>query len=128
MKCLDQLPLVLLVPFLSLAVVAAAPELTSKQAEELVLNIPDAIEVKSLRRGCPTAHLLWVNDRRHNVVFQLHDTCDKSGAASDVIGTYTVDVRNGEVWRGVDRNDDGRNLIDSPELEKLRRRFFAAKK
>jgi hypothetical protein len=75
---------------------AAAMELTRKQAEELVLNIPDAVVSKACG-GCPKASLLWVNDKQSTIFFAIHNLCDKSGAPSDKIGNFTVDLKNGEV-------------------------------
>jgi len=74
----------------------------------------------------PTSN--WVNDKQFTMFFSVHDPCDKSDAASDKIGQYTVDVTKGEVRRDVDRRDDCKNLIDSPRMRDLRRQFFVAKK
>src|SRR5213593_4836047 len=104
---LPTLRLVFIFGLLSTSVSAAAPkELTQKQAEELVLNIPAAVASKA-HGGCPKASLLWVNDKQATIFFAVHDPCDKSGSVSEKIGNFTVDLRNGEVWLDVDRHDDG---------------------
>jgi hypothetical protein len=69
-----------------------------------------------------------VNDKQSTIFFSVHDPCDKSGAVSNKIGQYTVDLKNGEVWRDVDRRGDGRNLIDSPRMRELRRKFLGEQK
>jgi hypothetical protein len=63
-----------------------------------------------------------------NIVFSMHNHCDKSGTASDSMGIFTVDIKHGEIWSGVDRRDDGSNLIDSPRLKELRRKFIGVTK
>src|SRR5947207_7925362 len=86
---------------------AVAPkQLTRKQAEELVLNVPDAAASKA-RGGCPKASLLWIDDEQATIFFAIHNPCDKSGSASDKVGNFMVDLRNGEVWGDVERYDDG---------------------
>src|SRR5438132_12088595 len=121
--------LLLLLARLFVMVVSAAAEkqLTQKQAEELLLNIPDAVAVK-VKRGCPSLYLLWPNERRASLVFSMHNQCDKSGAASNTMGTFTIDLKRGEIWSGVDRRDDGGNVIDSPRLKELRRKFIGVAK
>ncbi len=108
-------------------VVSASDQLTRKQAEELLLNIPDAARSKA-SGGCPKAYLLWANDKNATIFFAIHDPCNKSGSVSDKIGNYTVDLNNGEVWSGVDRPDEGRNLIDSKRMKELRQKFFGRRK
>jgi hypothetical protein len=115
--------LMALLPLLASIGVAQEKRLSLAQAEELILNIPEAISIKA-RSGCPKSERLWVNDQQANVFFQLRDPCDKSDAASNLIGNYTVDLKNGEIWYGVDREDDGSNVIDSPRLRELRRKFL----
>jgi hypothetical protein len=106
---------------------SAATTLTQKQAEELVLNTPDAVASRA-RGGCPKASVNWVSDKQSTIFFSVHDPCNKSGAASNKIGQYTVDLKNGEVWRDVDRREDGRNLIDSARMKELRLKFLGFKK
>jgi hypothetical protein len=106
---------------------AAVTKLNQKQAEELVLNIPDAVANRS-RGGCPKASMALMNDKQSTIFFSVFDPCDKSGGASNKIGQFTVDLRNGEVWVDVDRRDDGKNVIDSARMRELRRKFFGAKK
>jgi hypothetical protein len=105
---------------------AAETQLTVKQAEELVLNVPDVVKTKD-KGGCPKSFVLWVNDKASTVFFAVHNPCDK-GHSSDLIGNYTVDLMNGELWSGVDRRDDDRNVIDSPRLQELRRKLLAGTK
>src|SRR5262245_48453956 len=77
-----------------------ARDLTQKQAEELVLNIPRVVSSKT-RGGCPKVSVNWVNEKQSTIFFSVHDPCDKSGSVSDKIGQFTVDLKNGEVWLDV---------------------------
>ena len=70
---------------------------------------------------------LVVNDKQAAIFFAIHNPCDKSGAASDKIGNFTVDLKNGEVWSDVDRPDDTKKLIDSPRMKELKRKLFGKK-
>src|SRR5689334_5437645 len=73
-------------------------QLTQKQAEELVLNVPAALASKRIG-GCPKAFVGWVNEKQGTIYFGINDPCDKSRSASNKIGNFTVDLQNGEVWR-----------------------------
>src|SRR5262249_16762195 len=96
--------LVLLLQVLLVAPAQAQKHLTQKQAEQLVLNIPDAIAARS-RGGCPKAFVLWTDGKNATIFFSLHNPCDKSGAVSDKIGQFTVSLQSGEIWVDVDRRD-----------------------
>jgi len=61
--------------FLPAVLASAEKQLTQKQAEELLLNIPDAIAAKS-KRGCPSVYLLWPNEKEATLVFSMHNPCD----------------------------------------------------
>jgi len=119
--------LLLIQVFPSVTISYSEKQLTQKQAEELLLNVPDAVAVKA-KRGYPSVYLLWPNERQANFVFSMHNHCDRSGAASDSMGIFTVDLRSGVIWSGVDRSDNGDNIIDSPRLRALRRKFLGVRK
>lgn len=120
------MPCIILLLVLGAVSSGADKELTPKQAEELVLNIPDSVASRT-KGGCPKAVVNWTNDKQSTIFFSVHNPCDKSGAASNKIGQFTVSLKNGEVWLDVDRRDDGKNLIDSARMRELRRKFFSKK-
>jgi hypothetical protein len=114
--------------FLPFCFAYAQRQLTPAQAEELLLNMPAAIEAKE-KRGCPSAQLLWRYERQGSLVFSMHDPCSKSGPdVSDLMGIYAVDIKRGEVWLGAERLRDRSNVIDSPRLKELRNGFLGPKR
>ena len=118
-----RLTLVVFLPMFLLA--GGRKQLTHKQAEELVLNIPEALASKGLG-GCPKADLGAANKNQTTVFVQVRNMCSHEG--SGLIGNFTVDLKTGEIWVDVDRSKEGRNLIDSPHLKELRSKFFTSKK
>jgi len=61
----------------------------------------------------------WGKDTTY---FQVRNSCPVGG--SGLIGDYSVDLNTGEIWVDIERD----KKIDSPRLDKLRRRFLAQQK
>lgn len=95
---------------------AADPALlTPKEAQVLVLSVPEVLQSKQ-RRRCPKAETVEVV--KSLAYFQVRSTCNFTG--SGLIGNYTVDLRTGEVWMDVDREQK----ISTAYLEKVRKRLM----
>jgi hypothetical protein len=77
----------------------------------LVMNTPAALQLEC-RRGCPSVEL--VPEGRYLMAVQLRNSCPSSG--SGMIDNYTVDLRTGEIWTGI----DDRKSVDSERLRRLR--------
>jgi len=94
--------------------------LTGEQAQQLVLNTPQALASKA-RGGCREAELDAIYESEGLASLQVRNMCSK--APSGLINNFSVDLKNGEVWV-----DDRRHLIDSNHLKELRGKFLAQKR
>ena len=77
----------------------------------IVMNTPDALHLEG-RDGCPDAELIPLGKFLKSV--QLRNSCPTSG--SGLIDNYTVDLRTGQIWTGI----DNKKYIDSERLRRLR--------
>ena len=77
----------------------------------IVMNTPDALQLEG-RHGCPNIELTPAGSVFMYV--QLRNGCPTSG--SGLIDNYTVDLRTGQIWTGV----DDKKYIDSERLRRLR--------
>lgn len=93
--------------------------LTVAEAKLLLTSTPDYVLAKK-KRGCPEIELGW--QEATEAVFQLRNTCPKSG--SGLLGNYTVDLRSGQVWIGVDRDQ----LVQSPLLRQALSKIHGKKR
>src|SRR5262245_11912886 len=89
--------------------------LTRKQAETLVMNVPEVLTSKA-KHGCPKAETIEFG--KHTAYFQVRNSCPVQG--SGLIENYSVDLNTGEVW--FDINPDKK--ISSPRMDSLRKRFL----
>ena len=97
------------------------PLLDQEDAWLLVMNIPNVMEVE-VRKGCPSIEFTPVgNDRIWALV---RNECPQKLPASGTLGMYTVDLRDGRIWSGVDPG----NVIDSDRLRRLRKVLLARHK
>ena len=80
----------------------------------LVMNVPEVMEAES-RGGCPHVELNPEGNDRMSAM--VRNGCPAQLPASGTIGFYTVDLRDGRVWRGVDPV----KFIDSERLQRLRK-------
>lgn len=94
-----------------------AASLTVADAKLLLTNTPDYISAKSKGR-CPEVELGWHDE--NEAVFQLRSMCPTSG--SGLLGNYTVDLRSGQVWVGIDRDQLVRSSVLRQALSKIRRK------
>jgi hypothetical protein len=90
-----------------------------RTAETLVMNVPEVLMTKS-HHGCPRAETLEIGKDTAN--FQVRNSCAAQG--SGLIGNYSIDLNTGEVWFDSERD----KKINSPRLDKLRRRFLEQQK
>jgi hypothetical protein len=86
--------------------------LTKDAVTVLVMNTTAFLALES-RNGCPSLDV--VPEGENLISVQLRNTCPTSG--SGLIDNYTVDLRTGEIWTGV----DDRKIVDSERLRLLRR-------
>jgi hypothetical protein len=77
----------------------------------IVMNTPDALQLEG-RRGCPNVEL--VPEGKFLIYAQLRNGCPTSG--SGLIDNYTIDLRTGQIWTGI----DDKKYIDSERLRRLR--------
>ncbi len=77
----------------------------------IVMSTPAGIELEA-RRGCPDVEL--IPEGRYLMYVQLRNVCLASG--SGLIDNYTVDLRTGRIWTGI----DNKKYIDSERLRRLR--------
>jgi hypothetical protein len=77
----------------------------------IVMSTPAGIELEA-RRGCPDVELM--PEGRFLMYVQLRNACPSSG--SGLIDNYTVDLRTGQVWTGI----DDKKYIESERLRRLR--------
>ena len=89
----------------------SAPLLSEEAVWMIVMNIPDALQLEG-RRGCPDVELRSVGS--FLMFVQLRNSCPISG--SGMIDNYTVDLRTGQIWSGI----DNKRYIDSERLRRLR--------
>lgn len=80
----------------------------------LVMNIPEIIEVEA-RKGCP--HIELTLEGKHLISAMARNDCPAKVPASGTLGLYTIDRRDGRIWRGVDPV----TFIDSERLQRLRK-------
>ena len=90
----------------------STPLLDKEDAWLLIMNTPDVIELEA-REGCPQLFFTAVGTDR--MWIQVRNACPESG--NGMIGNYTVDLRDGEIWYGVDPI----KFIDSERLRRLRK-------
>ena len=83
------------------------------------MNVPEVLMTKS-HHGCPRAETLEMGQRY--CLFPGSEFL--YGGGSGLIGDYSVDLNTGEIWVDIERD----KKIDSPRLDKLRRRFLAQQK
>lgn len=93
---------------------AAEPEthLSLDAVWMLVMNTPAALELEA-RHGCPDVEL--IPEGKRLMFVQLRNVCPTSG--SGLVDNYTVDLRTGQIWTGIDK----KKYIDSERLRRLRR-------
>lgn len=96
-----------------------ARELTEKDAERLVMNVPRVLKAKETGRQ-PRAERIELGDESH-IAFQVRST--RISAASGMIGNFWVNIRTGEVYSDIDKT----KRVDSPRIRRLRREFFASR-
>lgn len=89
--------------------------LTRDELTVLMLNTP-AVLALECRRGCPQVDI--VSEGTYLMSIQLRNACPSNG--SGLIDNYTVDLRTGEIWTGVDE----RKFIESERLRLVRRVLF----
>ena len=107
----------LLVLSFLLPLAAGSSQISEREARFLVENTPDVQGVKK-RGGCPRFELLW--RERDTAVFQARNFCAREG--SGMIGNYRVDLTDGTVWSGIDKDND--RIVDSTRLRSLRRHIL----
>ena len=78
----------------------------------LIMNIPEVMDVES-RKGCPDIEFTPVGKDR--MWAMVRNQCPQGG--NGTMGLYTVDLRDGRIWSGVDPI----NFIDSKRLQRLRK-------
>jgi hypothetical protein len=76
----------------------------------IVMNTPAAIRVEG-GGGCPDVEL--VPEGKYAMSAQLRNSCPTSG--SGLVDNYTVDLRNGQIWTGI----DDKRYIHSERLRRL---------
>jgi hypothetical protein len=89
----------------------STPTLDQDDAWLLVMSVPAIMEVEC-RKGCPVLEFHAVGKDR--IWALATNRCPTSG--NGTLGTYTVDLHNGQVWSGVDPV----KVIDSDRLRRLR--------
>ncbi|SRR5258706_865914 len=82
----------------------------------LVMNIPEVMEVEC-RKGCPDIEFTPVG--RDRIWAMVRNTCPQSG--NGTMGRYTIDLRDGRIWSGVDPI----TFIDSRRLQRLRKALLS---
>src|SRR5690348_12995897 len=80
----------------------------------LVMDIPEVMETE-VRGGCPHVELNAVGD--HLMSAMVRNDCPEKLPASGTVGLYTIDRRDGRIWRGVDPV----TFVDSGRLQRLRK-------
>lgn len=102
----------LLVLFTGVLVGASEKPLLDKDAVwMIVMNTPDGLDLEA-RHGC--ASVESIPEGQFLMSVQLRNGCPMSGGG--MINNYTVDLRTGQIWTGV----DVRKYIDSERLRRLR--------
>ena len=87
------------------------PLLTKEAVWLIVVSTPDAVRLEA-RGGCPQIELIPEGSVLMSA--QLRNRCPSSG--NGMIDNYTVDLKTGEIWTGI----DDRHYIDSERLRRLR--------
>ncbi len=87
------------------------PLLSDDAVWMIVMNTPDALQLEG-RGGCPKAELIPEGEFLKYI--QLRNSCPASGTG--LINNYTVDLRTGQIWTGI----DDKKYIDSERLRRLR--------
>lgn len=109
---MTALLLILFSSFVQSASPARATDLLSTEGVWMIaMNTPEAIELEG-RKGCPEAE--FISEGPLLIFIQLRNACPVSG--SGLINNYTVDLRNGQIWTGI----DNKKVIDSERLRRLR--------
>ncbi len=85
--------------------------LDEKDAWLLAMNIPELMEVEC-RGGCVALEFHAVG--RDRMWVTARNRCPKSGNGS--LGTFTVDLKDGRIWSGVDPV----KVIETERLSRLR--------
>ncbi|MCX6633448.1 MAG: hypothetical protein NTW28_38120, partial [Candidatus Solibacter sp.] len=80
----------------------------------LVMNVPEVMEAES-RGGC--LHVELTPEGKVLMSAMVRNDCPAKLPASGTIGLYTIDLRDGRIWRGVDPV----TFIDSERLQRLRK-------
>ena len=105
----------LMVTLLFLSQIGTAQKSVALLSEEavwmIVMNTPDAVQLEG-RHGCPNVEL--IREAKFLISVQLRNGCPNSG--SGLIDNYTVDLRTGQIWTGI----DDKKYIDSDRLRRLR--------
>lgn len=91
--------------------VSGAQVLSSKDAQLLVKNVPDALKDKH-HGGCLSSDYSHFGGGL--ALVQLRNMCPRSG--SGLIGNYFVDLNSGRIWSDIDKTEE----VNSPPLRKLR--------
>lgn len=78
----------------------------------LVMNTPAMMDVEC-RKGCPEIEFQRVGENRMWAL--VTNRCPLSG--NGTLGTFTVDLRDGRIWPGIDPV----KVIDSDRLQRLRK-------
>lgn len=112
MKSALQLLCIVLGLLASAGAQQSAPLLDRDDVWLLVMNVPEVLDLES-RKGCPSLELTPVGEDRMWV--HVRNKCPRSGNGS--MGLFTVDLRDGRIWYGVDPFQ----FVDSERLRRLRK-------